>query len=86
MIKDKIENAHIYYNISENLEKGFEWIINTDLKTAKDWRYYIDGENIYANVQSYETKDDAPFEGHRKYIDIQYMISGVEKIGITNYL
>ena len=31
-------------------------------------------------VQEYETKHevDARFEGHRKYIDIQYIISGVE--------
>ena len=25
MIKDKLENATIYYNLSENLKKGFEW-------------------------------------------------------------
>ena len=85
MIKDRLINAKTYYGISEKLKKGFEWLNNTDLENIKDGRYYIDNDNIYANVQSYDTKADAAFEGHRRYIDIQYMIKGVEKIGITNY-
>ena len=85
MIKDKLENAQTYYGISENLKKGFEWIKNNDLKTLPDGKYEIEDENIFANVQSYDTKDTAPYEGHRKYIDIQYMIRGREKVGITDY-
>lgn len=85
MIKDKLENSQTYYGISENLKKGFEWIKNNDLKTLPDGKYKIEGENIFANVQSYDTKDTAPYEGHRKYIDIQYMIRGREKVGITDY-
>ena len=50
-----------------------------------DGKHIIDGDKIFANVQSYDTKDDAPFEGHRKYIDIQYMINGEEKVGVTDY-
>lgn len=85
MIKDKLSNAKIYFGISANLKKGFEWLINNDLKNIEDGKYIIEGDKIFANVQSYNTKDDAPYEGHRKYIDIQYMIEGKEKIGITNY-
>lgn len=50
-----------------------------------DGKHAIDGDKIFANVQSYDTKDDAPFEGHRKYIDIQYMINGEEKVSVTDY-
>ena len=85
MIKDKLQNAENYYGISARLKAGFEWLKNNDMVNMPDGRYYIDKENIYANVQSYDTKDDAPFESHRKYIDIQYMIKGDEKCGITNY-
>ena len=84
MIKDSINNAKTYYNISENLKTGFEWIKNNDLKNMADGRYEI-SDGIYANVQSYLTKDDAPYEAHRKYIDIQYMIKGEELSGITDY-
>lgn len=84
MIKDKLVNAKFYFGISDNLKKGFEWLIKTDLQEISDGRYYIDGDKIFANVQSYDTKDNAPYEAHKDYIDIQYMIKGVEKIGIAN--
>ena len=84
MIKDNIKNAKNYINISENLKKGFEWIENNDLKTLPDGRYEIT-DNIYANVQTYMTKDDAPYEAHRDYADIQYMIKGEENCGVCNY-
>lgn len=85
MIKDKLSNAKTYYGISENLKAGFEWLINNDLVNMADGKHIIDGEKIFVNVQSYETKDIAPYEGHRKYIDIQYMIKGREKVGVTDY-
>ncbi len=85
MIKDKLVNAETYYGISDRLKQGFEWLKNTDLENLADGRYYIDGEKLFANVQSYETKDEAPYEAHRKYADIQYMVKGVEKVGVTHY-
>jgi YhcH/YjgK/YiaL family protein len=84
MIKDTIDNAEIYYSLSENLKKGFEWIKNSNIELLSDGRYEIDGNNVFASVQTYETKEDAKYEAHRKYIDIQYMIFGAEKIGIAN--
>ena len=85
MIKDRLEHAEIYYGISENLKKGFEWLKNNDLTALPDGRYKISGNEIYANVQSYETKDDALYEAHREYADIQFMIKGREKIGVADY-
>lgn len=86
MIKDKLERASTYYGISARLKQGFEWLKNNDMVNMPDGKHIIDGDKIFANVQSYDTKDDAPFEGHRKYIDIQYMIKGTEKVGVTDYL
>ena len=84
MIKDRLENAKIYYGLSERIKKGFDWLINTDFTQIQDGRYEID-ERLYANVQTYNTKEDALFEAHREYIDIQYILKGEEKIGIVNY-
>ena len=84
MIKDSISRAEKYYGISKNLKKGFEWIKNNDLKSMPDGRYQID-EGNYANLQSYLTKDDAPYEAHRDYIDIQYMVEGEELSGRVDY-
>ena len=84
MIKDKIENAHFYYNLSSNIQKGFEWLKSQDPESIKPGRYYIDDKNLYANVDEYETKEDAKYEAHRDYIDIQYLIKGKELIGVTD--
>ena len=84
MIKDKLKNAKTYYNLSEYLKKGFNWLESTDLKTLPDGKYEIDGTKVYASVQTYETKTDAKYESHQNYIDIQYMIKGSEKIGVTD--
>jgi len=56
-----------------------------DLSALELRRYDIDGDNAYALVSEYYTKNegDARYEAHRKYIDVQYVVSGKELIGIT---
>ena len=51
MIKDKLDNAHIYYSLSDNLKKGFEWLKSQDLVNIEPQKYVIDGEAVWANVQ-----------------------------------
>lgn len=85
MIKDKLENSRLYYPISKNTEIGFEWLKSQNFSNLSDGKYYIDGDKIYANVQTYETKENANYEAHREYIDIQYIIKGKEYIGVAPY-
>ena len=44
----------------------------------------MDGDNLFIFLQTYETKpdNDTP-EAHRKYIDIQFLVSGREKMGVA---
>ncbi|MBR3605604.1 MAG: YhcH/YjgK/YiaL family protein [Candidatus Gastranaerophilales bacterium] len=83
MIYDRLKNKEQYYTLHKNFKKAFEFLANTDLKNIEDGSYEIDGKTIYANVQSLKTKlvEDKKWEVHRKYIDIQYVISGEEKMG-----
>jgi len=83
MIIDKIENASLYAGISERIKKALNYIQNTDFIKLETGKYDIDGENIYALVNEYETKDakESFLEGHRNYIDVQFIIDGVEQIG-----
>ena len=48
-----------------------------------DGKYEIAGDEIFASVMTYTTapENEKKFELHRKYIDIQYIISGEEIIG-----
>ena len=44
-------------------------------------RYPIDGERLFALVQQLDTFDNQRFEAHARYLDVQYLVSGNEKIG-----
>jgi len=83
MILDKLENADLYANISENLKKGFFFLKNTDLLALEVGRYEIDGSEVFALVSEYVSKlhQDCRLEAHHVYADIQYIVSGHEYIG-----
>ena len=86
MIIDKIENAHLYKNISERINKSLEYIRTTDLKNLPAGRYPIDGENIFSLVSKYKTKSEpeGKLEAHKKYFDVQYIIEGEELMGYAS--
>lgn len=86
MITDNIENAYKYYGLGDNFKKGFEFLQNTDLLNLKNGKYEIDSDNIFVSVQDYQTKPESEgkFEAHQKYADIQYIIKGREKLGVTD--
>ncbi|MCF8262500.1 MAG: YhcH/YjgK/YiaL family protein [Melioribacteraceae bacterium] len=90
MIFDSIENAEIYYGLGERFETAFEYLKNCDFNSLPLEKVEIDGENIFALPQKYITKndDEARWESHRKYVDIQYMASGSENMGyvLEDYL
>ncbi len=52
----------------------------------EDGKYLIAEENVYANIESYQTRhmEQTRYESHQDYIDIQYMIDGQEEIAVTD--
>lgn len=87
MIADKLENRKIYSDIDKRITRALEYIASTDLTSLAPGKHEIDGKNIYASVSEYQTKDAATTkpEGHLKYIDVQYIVSGSELIGYTPF-
>jgi biofilm protein TabA len=79
---DKVEFAKQYHLNQEAWDKAFAYLKNTDLKTVANGRHVIDGDNVYAIVTEAPTKDydKTAFESHRKYIDLQYVITGEENM------
>lgn len=56
------------------------FIKNNDLKSIACGRYDI-SEGLFVNIFESQTKeDDGVFEEHREYVDIHYLIDGVENI------
>ncbi len=66
------------------IKQIINYIKSLDFEVIEDGRLEF-SDGIWANLQTYTTKEDALFEAHRKYIDIQYMVSGQEKIGVCEY-
>jgi YhcH/YjgK/YiaL family protein len=85
MIIDKIENDKLYSGINSKIGQAFDYINKTNLSQIPLGKHEIDGDEVFALVNEYETKDkgESKFEGHHKYIDLQYIVSGNEFIGIT---
>ncbi|GFZ32140.1 beta-D-galactosidase [Clostridium zeae] len=86
MIIDKLDNGMYYYGLGKRMKKAFEYLRSTDLDQLQVGKYQIENDEIYAMVSEYDTKsvEDALWEAHKNYIDIQYMVKGSEKMGYTN--
>ena len=86
MIIDKLENSHKYYVLGDNFKKAFEYLKNTNIVELENGKHVLDGDNLFVSVQDYYTKslEDCKFEAHKKYIDIQYIAKGFEKLGYAN--
>lgn len=82
---NKREFALSYFKNKERWDKAFKFLSLHDLNNLEVKRIDIDGNNLYATVSEYQSKNEGEgkFEVHRKYIDIQYVISGLEQIGIS---
>lgn len=81
-----LDNLHTtmcaYENGDFRFARAFKWLRTTDLKSLEVGKVAtIDGGRVFAQVLSYETKkfEDAIFETHRSFADIQVMVSGREK-------
>lgn len=81
MIYDKVANKALYYGCHKNFQMGFDFIQRVIEENLPVGKYELDGKNVYASVQEYISKPDSEkLEGHQEYIDIQYVISGEEKM------
>lgn len=86
MIRDNIKNANNYYTISERVKTGLKYLENTDFSNLPCGEYEIQGRDIYASIQDYNSKprSEGKFEAHKKHIDIQYIIKGEEQVGVLD--
>jgi YhcH/YjgK/YiaL family protein len=82
MILDTLTNASSYERWLPSLSAGFAFLRSKANASLNAGRHEIDGDRVYAMVAKYDTRafHEAEPEAHRKYIDIQYIISGRETI------
>jgi len=82
LILDMLANRERYGGIDPGIERALDYLANTDFGTLEDGKQSLDGDGIYALVATYATEPESQrrFEAHRKYIDIQYILTGREVI------
>ncbi len=82
MIVVDLANLKDQVVLTPNMQKAIDFLIESGQSSMPDGRVVVDGDNVFTEVQSYSTVEggDVVFEGHRKYLDIQYVVSGEEII------
>jgi len=83
---NKREFAISYFKNKDSWDIAFNYLKTADLQSLEVGRHVIDSDNVFALVAEYLTKeeDEVLFETHRKYVDVQYLISGIELMSITH--
>ncbi|HEY8240644.1 MAG TPA: YhcH/YjgK/YiaL family protein [Kiritimatiellia bacterium] len=83
MILDRLDSHLKYTRLHGRFNQAFAFLLRPDLASIPDGRHAVDGELLYASVEHREGRgrEGAKLEVHRKYIDIQFTLSGVEVIG-----
>jgi len=85
MITDKLEFYNIYSRISDRLASAMVYLLTTDLKSLEKGNYVVEEDEIFAIVSEYTTRpvEELKWESHFKFLDIQVIIEGEEKMGFA---
>lgn len=85
MIYDDWSRFPYYHSLHALFPAVQKFIDANPLQSLPDGKHEIQGEDCLVILQQYNTKPvaDSLFESHRKYLDIQTLLSGEEKMGIA---
>lgn len=85
MIFDSLDNLKYYSCLDHGFSAAASFMENNRLEDLPDGKYEA-GSGVYAMVSTYNTKQlkDCFIECHRRYTDIQIVISGKEMTGFCS--
>jgi YhcH/YjgK/YiaL family protein len=83
MILDTLANADRYSALHPRFAHAFEFLRGTDLLALAPGRYEVQGEQIFVIIENRpgRTRAEAKLECHRRCIDIQLVLEGVDEMG-----
>ena len=86
MIIDRLANPAPLYQLPSRLSLALEYLRTTDTRAVPLGRHDLDGDRLFALVQEYTTRaaDQCVWEAHRRYIDVQFVAVGVERMGYAS--
>lgn len=83
MIFDQVDSAGMYGGLGERIAAGLALLSDERVLNAPLGKHEVQGQDLYFILMEYTTKRpvEALPEIHRKYMDIQCVLSGQEYIG-----
>ncbi len=86
MIYDSLSNFKKYISLNDNFKDVAEFLEQNNIVNLTEPKYYIN-EDTFALVSEYNTKNlsESFIEYHKKYIDIQIVLKGKEKLGYCDF-
>jgi YhcH/YjgK/YiaL family protein len=83
MVYDRIEHADRYAGLHARFARAFEILRRPATTALPAGRHEIDGEAMYLVIVRADGvgKEQAKLEAHRRYIDIQYTMEGMDTMG-----
>ena len=86
MIIGKLKDLKRYKGIAKNIDTAIDYLENNDILALEKGKYFIDGDNVILNRDTYVAKDleDCFFENHKNYMDLQIVLKGKEVFGYTD--
>jgi len=83
MILANLSQSARYATLHPLFPRVFDYIRDTDLYALQPGRYPIVGDELIAIVEHVHgrTREMARLEAHRRYIDIQLVLDGVDEMG-----
>ena len=83
MVLDQLAHARLYGGLSPILQRTLDYLVTTDWEGSATGRIEFEGDDVFALVSDYDTRpsESVPWEAHRRYIDVQYVHRGTERIG-----
>lgn len=84
MIIDVLDQSDKYISLHKDFKLVFDFLKNNDLSIMECGIHKLRGDEVFFNLQEYETKPTQKLEAHKTYIDIQVVVTGEEYMGYTN--
>lgn len=83
MILDTLARADRYCALHPLFARAFAFLRSADLQALAPGRHEVQGERLFAIVEACagRTRAEAKLECHRRYIDIQLVLQGIDEMG-----
>lgn len=85
MIFSSIKNGDTFESYPQAIQTALDYLKSHDFTAMEPGVYEIQGKEIYAQVFDAVTveADTKKAESHEKFLDVQFLVSGRERLGFT---